>query len=195
MGAMPLGEDEMTTETGNLPAKKDVATALLEGPSVFIHLDPRKADVLVPPYFKKQPQLVLQVGLNMPVPIPDLFLDDDGISCTLSFNRSPFWCRIPWASVYALVGEDSKGMVWPGDVPSEVVAQMQQASKTAAERPRAAPKKRAKRPAAAAKAAAPGSAGPADASAKPTARPPAPAEKRPAQKGKREIPPYLRLVK
>jgi hypothetical protein len=86
-------------------------------------LDPRAARVVVPPWFKKQPQLVLQIGLNMPVPIPDLRLDDEGMSCTLSFNRAPFYCVVPWPSVYAMVGDDGRGMVWPDDVPPEVVHQ------------------------------------------------------------------------
>src|SRR5580692_1158151 len=102
------------------PPKKDVALALLERSSLSVHLDPRPAAVVVPPWFKKQPQLVLQIGLNMPVPIPDLRLDDDGMSCTLSFNRSPFFCAVPWAAVFAMVGEDGRGMVWPDDVPVEV---------------------------------------------------------------------------
>jgi hypothetical protein len=106
-----------------LPPKKEVALALLERSNdrgIFVHLDPRQATVVVPPWFKKQPQLVLQIGLNMPVPIPDLRLDDEGMSCTLSFNRSPFYCVVPWASVFAMVGEDGRGMVWPDDVPAEV---------------------------------------------------------------------------
>jgi stringent starvation protein B len=169
--------------------------ALLEGPSLFIHLDPRKAEVVVPLYFKKQPQLVLQVGLNMPVPIPDLHLDDDAMTCTLSFNRRPFWCRIPWAAVYALVGEDGKGMVWPSEVPSEVVARMEQERGAPVQGQRPAAKKRARpRPAARAPATAPGADG-VPASARPTSRPPARGEKRPGKKGKREIPPYLRVVK
>jgi len=94
--------------------------ALLQGPSLFIHLDPRKPEVIVPPHFKKQAQLVLQVGLNMAVPIPDLHVDDEGVSCTLSFNRSPFWCRLPWTAIYALVGDDKRGMIWPDEVPVEV---------------------------------------------------------------------------
>ena len=106
-----------------LPPKKEVALALLERASVFVHLDPRSDEVRVPKWFKKQPQLVLQIGLNMPVPIPDLSLEDDAISCTLSFSRSPFFCFVPWSAVYALVGEDGRGMVWPDDVPKEVAAQ------------------------------------------------------------------------
>jgi stringent starvation protein B len=111
--------------TQPLPPKKEVGLALLERSSVYVHLDPRQDAVVVPAWFKKQPQLVLQVGMNMPVPIPDLRFDDDGMSCTLSFNRAPFFCVVPWASVFAMVGDDGRGMVWPDDVPAEVAKQAQ----------------------------------------------------------------------
>jgi stringent starvation protein B len=127
-----------------LPPKKDVALALLEGPSVFVHLDPRRPGVLVPKWFVGQPQLVLQVGLNMAIPIPDLKVDEDGVSCTLSFSRTPFWCSIPWSAVYALVGEDGRGMVWPNDVPPELVSQMQQKMGAGAQPQKPARKQRAK---------------------------------------------------
>jgi stringent starvation protein B len=121
-----------------LPPKIEVVRALLEGGrSVFVHLDPRAIGVVVPAWFKHQAQLVLQVGFNMPIPIRDLRVDDDGMSCTLSFNRSPFFCIIPWTSVYATVGDDGRGMVWPDDVPPEVALQARQreASPTAAKQP------------------------------------------------------------
>jgi hypothetical protein len=107
------------------PPKKEVALALLQESSMFIHLDPRRPDVVVPKWFMGQPQLVLQVGLNMAIPIPDLKVDEVGVSCTLSFNRAPFWCRIPWSAVYALVGEDGRGGVWADDVPPEIQQQKQ----------------------------------------------------------------------
>jgi stringent starvation protein B len=108
-----------------LPPKKEVALALLERSSVYVHLDPRQTAVVVPAWFKKQAQLVLQIGLNMPMPIPDLCLDDEGISCTLSFKGQAFPCVVPWPSVFAMVGEDGRGMVWPDDVPAEVARQAQ----------------------------------------------------------------------
>jgi stringent starvation protein B len=209
------------SSTIRLPPKKDVALALLESSSVFVHLDPREEEVRVPPWYKRQPRLVLQIGLNMPVPIPDLNLDDDSVSCTLSFNRSPHFCRIPWSSVFALVGEDGRGMVWPEDIPPEVAAEMQsaqqkqqgkshlraveeQAPAKPAREPDKARQKRAKKRAARA----------VDAEKAPRAKrqptpvaPPAPApaptlapaEKASAgsagKKPKRELPPYLRVVK
>jgi stringent starvation protein B len=122
--------------TARLPPKKDVALALLEQASMYIHLDPRSDAVKVPAWFKKQPQLVLQVGLNMAVPIPDLHVDETGLSCTLSFNRAPFFCMIPWPAVFALVGENGQAMVWAEDVPAEVSAQAQ-AQKAPPPKPRA----------------------------------------------------------
>jgi hypothetical protein len=111
--------------TQPLPPKKEVALALLERSSMQVHLDPRRDAVIVPPWLKRQPQLVLQIGLNLPTPIPDLKLDDDGMSCTLSFNRAPFYCVVPWSSVFAMLGEDGRGLVWPDDVPPEVARQAQ----------------------------------------------------------------------
>jgi hypothetical protein len=59
----------------------------------------------------------------MPKPIPDLSVDDAGISCTLSFSNTPHYCHLPWGSVYALIGASGRGMVWPDDVPKEVAGQ------------------------------------------------------------------------
>lgn len=201
-----------------LPPKKQVALALLEQASVFVHLDPRSEGVNVPAWFKKQPQLVLQIGLNMAVPIRDLDVSDDGISCTLSFNRSPHFCRLPWRAVFALVGEAGRGMVWPEDVPAEVVAQAE------AQKTRVAAKDEPKLYAVQARA---------EAAPARKEEPPAPAERRPrkakkprvkrapaerevarpagrtkakqptaeakpaatASKAKRALPPYLRIIK
>lgn len=116
-----------------LPPKKEIALALLEGESVFIRLDPRKEGVSVPKNLAKQPQLILQIGLNLAVRIPDLTIDEEGVSCTLRFNRAPFWCRIPWAAIYALAGPDGRGMLWPDDVPPEVAEQMRSGRASAKE--------------------------------------------------------------
>ncbi len=117
-----------------LPPKKEVALALIERSDLFVHLDPRIDGVVVPSWFRKQPELVLRVGLNMAVPIPDLRFDDDGVTCTLSFNRAPFYCVLPWAAIFGLRGEDGMGLIWPEDVPREVRegAQAQAKAKPAA---------------------------------------------------------------
>jgi stringent starvation protein B len=117
------------------PNKKDVMLALLEQSGVFVHLDPRIQGVVVPDGFRRQPELVLQFGLNMAVAIKDLDVDDEAVSGTLSFARRPFWVKVPWNAVYALVSdEDQRGMVWPEDAPRE--SKLSQGSPRATEKPR-----------------------------------------------------------
>lgn len=124
----------MSVARGN-PDKRDVADALLERGSLFIYLDPRRDDVLVPEYLAKQPQLVLQVGMNLAVPIPDLGVDEEGITGTLSFNRSPFFCRVPWDAIFGLVGDDALGVVWDEDLPDEIAAEVEAAQAKATGKP------------------------------------------------------------
>ena len=114
-----------------LPNKKDVARALLLKGSMFVHLDPRRDDVMVPAWLTNQAQLVLQVGLDMPVPIPDLRVDDAGVFGTLSFNRTPFTCAVPWDAVFAVVGDDGRGMVWPESMPAEIAQEVEREAKRA----------------------------------------------------------------
>jgi stringent starvation protein B len=200
--------------TPELPPKKDVMLALLERSSVFIHLDPRREDVRVPAWFKKQPQLVLQVGLNMAVRIPDLDVGDDAVSCTLSFSRTPFFCYMPWSSVFALVSDDGKGMLWPNDIPPEVAAQQAERAQKDQARERIRPVGEAGTSAAGSTGKAPPDSKPAGKKRRPSklrtekeAGAPEPqgrvaAEREPtaatAQSGresKRPLPPYLRVVK
>jgi stringent starvation protein B len=103
-----------------LPPKLDVARYLLAQGSLFVHLDPRADTVVVPQWYRTEPQLVLQIGFDMPVPIRDLEVDKDGIYGTLSFNRSPFACTVRWDAVFALAGDDGRGMVWPESMPEEI---------------------------------------------------------------------------
>jgi stringent starvation protein B len=100
--------------------KKNVLEALIIKGSVFIHLDPRYPNVCVPSHLAFNYQVVLQIGLDMPVPIPDLSIDNEGVYGTLSFKGVPFTCFIPYSSVFAIVGEDGRGSVWNGEVPLEV---------------------------------------------------------------------------
>jgi stringent starvation protein B len=176
-----------------LPPKKDVLEALLaRGTSVFLHLDPRREGVSAPSWLSSQAELVLRLGHNLVPAIPDLVVDDDGVRCTLRFRGTPHLCVLPWAAIYALVGDDGRGVVWPEDVPTESALKASLRPGTGAraeqpERPREPyeaqmPKRRprkAQRPAQTAAATQAGS-GPTEAS---------------TPKPKRELPPYLRVVK
>ncbi len=187
-----------------LPSKKDVLLGLLEKTSVLVHLDARRDDVQVPKHLKSNAQLILQLGLNLAVPIKDLEVNDDGVSCTLSFSRTPFFCVLPYSAIFAMVSEDGgKAMVWPEDVPAEVArAAEAEARKLGLIKPpgpldvsepvqqtvRAVPKKsRDEKPAAEAKRVKP----------KVAARAPetTQARREESSRPKRELPPYLRVIK
>ena len=116
---------------GPIPVKLDVALALLEEGSVFVYLDPRHEGVVVPPHLRQRPQLVLQIGLDLPVPIRDLEVDDDGVFATLSFDRTPFSCTIPWGAVHGLAGDDAMAFLWRDDLPDELRAPTERAAEVA----------------------------------------------------------------
>lgn len=82
--------------------KKDVLLELLGRAQAFVILDGRASGVALPEWLRADPGVVLQLAYDMPIPIPDLQITDEGISATLSFQRTPFHVRVPWHAVYAI---------------------------------------------------------------------------------------------
>jgi len=60
----------------------------------------------------------LNIGLRMAVPIPDLIVDEQGISATLSFDRTPHHCTLPWPAVLQL-SAGLEHLVWVEPEPEE----------------------------------------------------------------------------
>jgi stringent starvation protein B len=108
-----------------IPRKHDFVTALLEHGPVLVHLDARAEGVSVPVHLAGEAKLVLRFGHSLTPPIHDLSVDETGLSGTLTFNGVSHHCVLPWTAVYAVVSEpDHQGMVWPEDVPEDVLAEM-----------------------------------------------------------------------
>lgn len=108
--------------------KQLTAELLIREGVISVHLNPRNPHVVVPPWLKHQDHLVLSVGENMPIPIPDLRVDKAGIFGTLDFSRTPYVCFIPWSAVFGIVGESGRGMVWEESAPPGVLRQDKAAS-------------------------------------------------------------------
>jgi stringent starvation protein B len=185
-----------------LPPKRDVVLALLAKSSVRLFLDPRREEVVVPKWFARRPELVLRVGYSLSPPIPDLEITETAVACTLSFNRSPSWCEVPFAAIYAVISDtDGRGVVWPEDVPieSELLrgprGPREERAKpkiaVAPPAPRAVPPSDAPRPVASASAAPL----PPGASSAASSGPSAPAKASSEKSSKLKLPPYLRVVK
>jgi len=106
--------------TSARPSKRAVADALLARGPILVHSDTRKPGVAVPGRFVGETKLVLRFGYGLNPPIPDLTVDDDGISGTLVFGGVPFGCVLPWTAIFALILDgEARGMVWPEDAPDE----------------------------------------------------------------------------
>ena len=94
--------------------------ALLREGWTSLHLDARKAGVIVPTHLRGEAHLVLQYGHDLPIPIPDLEIDDYGVRATLSFSKTPHLTVVPWTAVYVVACDDGRGVLYHEDVPDEV---------------------------------------------------------------------------
>ncbi len=128
------GIDELDEEPPSLPDKRSVVDELLESGAVLVHVDARRDGVCVPDRFCHDSKLVLRFGYNLTPAVPDLRVDDEGICGTLTFGGVPHCCVLPWESIYAVVSDsNSRGLVWPDDVPDDVIGELAGAAEDADE--------------------------------------------------------------
>ena len=109
-------------DDASAPDKRRTVEQLLGRGPVLVHVDARRAEVSVPARFRADASLVLRFGFSLSPAIPDLVVDDNGISGSLTFAGQPFHCVLPWTAVYAAMVEgEQRGTVWPEDVPEDVL--------------------------------------------------------------------------
>lgn len=102
------------------PSKQQAFLALLREGWTSLHLDARRVGVVVPDSLRREPHLVLQYGHDLPIPIPDLEIDDYGVRATLSFSRTAHRTVVPWSAVYVVACDDGRGILYSEDVPQDV---------------------------------------------------------------------------
>jgi stringent starvation protein B len=103
-----------------VPGKKETLLAWLARGVTMVHLDARRAGVVVPPQYADDAHL--RLNLSYRYPIPDLEVGDESVQATLSFGGRPFHCVMPWDSIFGITSQASgDGQVWPEDLPFEVV--------------------------------------------------------------------------
>ncbi len=129
------------------PNKQLVMLELLKDAWVYVQLDPRRQGVDLPEFLRQEPRLVLQYGYNMPVPIHDLVIDDEGIKATLSFRRVSHATKIPWSAVFAITDGEQRGFLWDADLPADLNLEADVAAEAAPAPPAAAAKTEPPRPA------------------------------------------------
>ena len=102
------------------PSKRQAFQTFLRDGWTSLHLDARRAGVIVPPNLRGEAHLVLQYGHDLPIAIPDLEIDDYGVKATLSFSRAGHLTVVPWSAVYVVVCTDGRFVLYAEDLPDDV---------------------------------------------------------------------------
>lgn len=101
--------------------KKKRLESLLDCGVAMVHLDARAPGVSVPPQFREDHHLRLNLSRRFD-PF-DLTLSDWGVRQTLSFSRTPYLIAVPWSAIFAVTPAHGEGEVWlfPEALPPEVL--------------------------------------------------------------------------
>jgi hypothetical protein len=114
----------MTEISSDPPSKRDLVRELLDEGTLLLHLDPRRDGVNLPAHLRQDATVALSLGRHLAVPIPDLEVGDDAITATLSFNRTPHHCVLPWTAIYLVTTDHGKAYLWAQDAPPEALAEL-----------------------------------------------------------------------
>jgi len=98
----------MDSEPITKEMKVEAVRALLkECDSILVWVLNEVEGVTLPDYIKAANEVtVLELGLDMKTPIPDLVVSPLGITATLSFARSPFFVTLPWEAIGMVRAKD-----------------------------------------------------------------------------------------
>ena len=81
-------------------AIEKVVDLLRQCPYIRVHARTDDPGLRAPKYLiEKGPSVAFDIGLNANPPIPDLSVDAEGISGTLSFGGKPFRVVMPWSAI------------------------------------------------------------------------------------------------
>ncbi len=101
------------------PEKKQHLMSALDRGMVMVHLDARRAGVLVPQEFRTESHLRLNLSYRFEP--SDLSVGEWGLRSTLSFSGSRFTVAIPWSAVFAITSHASHEFwMFPEDMPPEL---------------------------------------------------------------------------
>ena len=103
------------------PEKLRVFARLIERGMVMVTLDARTGLARVPP--KLAGELQLNLNFSHRFGLEDFDYDDDGVRASLSFGGQPFFCDLPWSTVYGMTSHvDGERLLWPDAFPQELVS-------------------------------------------------------------------------
>lgn len=112
----------MSSETPESPPeKRPFFEQLMEHDYALIHLDASRAGVEVPSNLSGNPSLTLKLSYHFQ---GETTHDDEAIVSYLKFDGTYFRCVIPWSAVWGMTGSRQEHVVWPQDLPFDVVKRL-----------------------------------------------------------------------
>jgi hypothetical protein len=100
--------------------KADAVINWISEGMVRVHFDASSPFANVPKHLRKRTNCVFELAYNMPLPISDLKIDQEGISGTLSFGGYGWlFCKVQWPAVFCVTQGDRVG-VWLNDAPEDM---------------------------------------------------------------------------
>lgn len=92
--------------------KRFAVEQALEGECAVVVIDTSTAGVEAPKSLGKMAELYL--GYDMDPPIPDLWVDDEGVTGTLTFGGVASLVKFPWSAVcFVHDGDRKKAVIFP----------------------------------------------------------------------------------
>jgi hypothetical protein len=87
---------------------------------IHVHMDPRGADVKVPPELRLDPILRLDIRFDPKKPDGKVRMDAAGIEGRIGKEFETHTARMPWHSVFAIFPTSMIGQTWVDSVPKDV---------------------------------------------------------------------------
>ena len=106
-------------EDKRIEEKKGRLLAILEKGVAQVHIDARRAGVLMPEKYRNDMQVALNLSYNYQP--PDLTVNTWGIRETLSFSGNQYKVALPWSCIFA-IGSATGGelFMYPDEMPAEL---------------------------------------------------------------------------
>jgi stringent starvation protein B len=101
------------------PEKKQHLLSALDRGMAMVHLDARRPGVVVPPEFRTESHLRLNLSYRFEP--CDLSVGEWGLRSTLRFSGNRFTVAIPWCAVFGITSHASREFwMFPDDIPPEL---------------------------------------------------------------------------
>jgi stringent starvation protein B len=116
------------------PSKKEMLTSLLAEGMTMLHLDARAHGVDVPAAHQGNPHLRLNLSPRFGRPLRVL---EDRVEAELTFGGRAHACVVPLAAVFGMSSHQTgKTLLWPEDIPPEVLKDLEEPPPPAPVKPR-----------------------------------------------------------